>query len=178
MIMDWPKLIDWLKLKPKYLFGVAVTCLVVVGLPKEWRQYLGYDKIIDPYRGWISLIGIAFGVYGLIVLVSCIPAWVLEKWQEWLLKRNAPNILRKLAPDEKAYLAKYIKKDVSSLEFGINDGVICGLRAKNVVYLPSSAGYFSRIAFNLQPWVLEAFDRHPELKDEIRNHLVEEPKIL
>jgi len=85
--MDWPKLsLDWLKLKPRYLFGVAITCLVVVALPKGWRQYLGYDGFVEPYRGWISLGALVFSVYGFVMFMANVPSKILGKWGRGDLK--------------------------------------------------------------------------------------------
>jgi hypothetical protein len=176
--MDWLRTcLGWIKLKPRYLLGLAITCLTVVGLPKAWRQYLGYDGIINPYRGWISLVGLASGVYGLIVFMAGIPAWVFEKWKGWRFRQRAPTIVRKLSSQEKGYIANYIEKNASSLKFNIGDGVINGLVGKKVVYIGSSFSVDrGNLPFNLQPWVLEAFDKYPDLRDEILKYLVKEPK--
>jgi hypothetical protein len=164
--MDWPKLsLDWIKLKPRYLLGIAVTCLVVVGLPKPWREYLGYNEFVDPYKGWISLVGLVCGVYGVVMLIAGVKPLVVKKWKNWQFRIKAPAILRRLPPDEKAYVAKYIKKNVSSLTFMIGDGVINSLRKKNVVYQASNISVEDdEFAFNLRPWVVEALDKHPDLK--------------
>jgi len=148
--MDWPKLsLDWLKLKPRYLFGVAITCLVVVALPKGWRQYLGYDGFVEPYRGWISLGALVFSVYGFVMFMANVPSKILEKWETWRFKRNAPGILRQLSSQEKGYIAKYIAENASTLQFRIDDGVINGLIAKSIVYRSSSVGSYYSFAFNL-----------------------------
>ena len=73
-ILDWLKtVIGYLKLKPRYLFGLSVVCLVVVGLPKVLRVYLGYDELIQPYRRWISLLGVASGVYWFVMVAAGFP---------------------------------------------------------------------------------------------------------
>jgi len=135
----------------------AIVCLVVVGLPKPWREHLGYDELIKPYRGWISLVGLGSGVYWFVIVTADFPHWVLGKWQEWQLRKIAQDYLRRLSPDEKGYIAKYIKGNVSSCEFNLGDGIINGLEAKSVVYRPANIScHGSYFAFNLQPWVLKA----------------------
>ena len=173
--MDWLKtFLGYLKLKPRYLFGLSVVCLVIVGLPKVCRVYLGYDELILPYRGWISLLGLALGVYWFVVVIAGFPHWVLVKLQEWILWKKAKNNLRKLSPDEKRCIATYIGRNVSSCEFHLGDGIINALEAKSVVYRAANISrHGSYFAFNLQPWVLKAFDEYPDLKEDILKHYIE-----
>jgi len=163
-------LLRCLKIEPKYLFGLAIVCLVVAGLPKVCREYLGYYKLVESYRGWINLVGIASFVYAFVLITLSGVTYIWEKLQEWRLQKNAPKILRELADDEKGYIAKYIKQNVSSLEFGIDDGVINGLELKGIVYRPVSVGTYNHSAFNLRSWVIKAIDENPSLKRHILEH--------
>ncbi len=168
MLENWLKVIlDWVKLKPVFLFGVATTCLVVVGLPDQWRQYLGYDSLINPYRGWISLLGLTCGAYALAVAGG---PWLVKKWRMRRLTRNAVRTLMNLHPQEKTHLAKYIKGNACSLEFEVWDGVINGLLAKFVVYRGSQVSNGDYFPFNLQPWVLKAFRKNPDLQRHMLEH--------
>ena len=178
-ILDWLKnVIGYLKLKPRYLFGLSVVCFVIVGLPKACRLYLGYDELIQPYRGWISLLGVASGVYWFVMIAAGFPQWVLDKFWSWVLQIKAATILRKLSRDEKEYIAKYIQRDISSCDFHLGDGIINSLKAKRVVYQASSlAKHGPYFAFNLQPWVLRALNTYPDLKEDILKHGVEFIKI-
>lgn len=172
--MDWLKnVIGYLKLKPRYLFGLSVVCFVIVGLPKACRLYLGYDELIQPYRGWISLLGVASGVYCFVIVAAVLPQWSLDKLRSWILWKKARTNLRKLSRDEKEYIAKYIERDVSSYDFHLGDGIINGLELKRVVYRASNlAKHGSYFAFNLQPWILRALNEYPDLKEHIRQHYV------
>lgn len=166
--------LSYLKLKPRYLFGVAIVCFTVVLLPKPCREYLGYDELIKSYRGWISLGGICAGLYGLTMLMADGLSWILGKCREWRLSRNAKNILIELSSDEKECLAKYVKQDVSSLDFNLGDGIINGLEEKHIVYRAAdicTRGYY--FAFNLRPWVLKAFKQYPDLKNDVLEHYVQ-----
>jgi len=166
---NWPKaILDWVKLKPIYLFGITIVCFVVVGLPKAWREFLGYESIITPYRGWISLTGLICGVYGLVVCVAGLKLWFLKKWQNRQFEKNATKILTKLSQQEKIYLAKYLKNNASSLKFRMSNGVINGLEAKSILYRASQIASSGDIfPFNVQPWVLEAFGKDPDLKSHV-----------
>lgn len=168
--------LDWFISKPSILFGIAVVCIVMVALPKSYREYLGYDELINSYRGFISLSGLASGVLWVVAICKKFIAIIIKKWQEWRFDKNAPNILRNLTTQEKSYLAKYIAKDVSTLDFEISDGVINGLQKKCVVYQASSiSSHHYNWDFNLQPWVSNALEKYPDLKDDILKHY--EPDI-
>ncbi len=166
---DWSKnVLNWIKLKPKYLMGPGITCLIVVGLPKAWREYLGYSDLINPYRGWGSLAGIALCVYGTILLITDIKPWIVARWVNWRIKRQAPKKLRELAKDEKRYLAEYIKNDASSLNFLISNGIINALIKKGVIYRGALFSVEDDIfAYNVRTWVLKALDKYPDLKSDI-----------
>jgi hypothetical protein len=174
---------DWFISKPSILFGIAVVCIMVVAMPKSYQKYFGYDEIIKPYRGFISLAGLASGVLWLVTvftkLIALIYPPIVKKWKQWRFDKKAPDILRNLTAQEKSYLAKYITKDVSTLDFMFGDGVINGLRRKGVVYQASSVSkQFDYFDFNLQPWVLKTVEKYSDLKDDILKHYEPERQIL
>jgi len=174
---------DWFISKPSILFSIAVVCIVVVAMPKSYRGYLGYDELIKPYRGFISLAGLASGVLWLVNVLTKFIALIYPRltkvWKQWRFDKNASNIVRGLTTQEKSYLAKYITKDVSTLAFIIGDGVISGLQLKGVVYQASGVSrQYDYFDFNLKPWVSKALEKHPDLKDDILKHHRPEPHIV
>lgn len=172
-MFDWLKTLpNWLKLKPRHFLGVAMVCFIIVILPEPLRKFLGYDDLISPYRGWFSLAGLAFAVYGFVMLIACLQPWLLGKLEEQKLRKSAPKILKKLSAEEKSYIARYIKQNTSSLDFRISDGTIKGLEAKDIVYCATQISVsFDYFAFNLQPWVLDSLDTNPDLKKDMLKYL-------
>jgi len=170
--------LNWFTSKPSILFGIAVACIVVLALPEPWRIYLGYDELIKPIRGWISLVALVSGVLWLVAILTkfmaLIYSFVGGQLENWWFRRKAPKILYELSRQEKQYVAKYIKNDVTTLKWSLEAGVIEGLRAKHVVYLASRMGRLSGFAFTLQPWVTKALEKHSDLKDDILKHYEEE----
>ena len=164
-------LLDWvIKAAPKHCLGIGIVCLVVVGLPESWREYLGYEDAIKPYRAWVSLAGLASGVYGLVLLIAGSKPWIVRKWEEWRLMRNAPSVLGRLSPEEKGCLSRYIEGN-STCYFSISNGVVGGLVAKVILWRSSNLAVRGDVfAFNLQPWVFKSFERWPDLKKDILNH--------
>jgi len=164
--------LSWLNLKPTTLLSIGVTCLAIVAIPESWQKAIGYGELIKPVKGYIGLVGVASTVFGLAKFVfGCISSQgilLLRKWRKWRLGKNAPTILRSLSRQEKEYLARYIKRDITSLEFDLSDGTIRTLQAKKIVYQGSNVSlYHTVFSFNLQPWVQEAFKKHPDLKKDI-----------
>lgn len=175
--------LDWFASKPSILFGIAVVCIVLVMMPESYREYLGYDGIIEPYRGWISIIGLTSGILWLVFILTKLTILIyyrlVKKWKDWRFNKLGPTILRDLSAQEKSYLAKYIKTNRSSLDFEISDGVINALQKKGVVYQASYVSKrFYNWDFNLQPWVLRTLKEHTQLKNEILKHYKPPAAIL
>jgi hypothetical protein len=180
LAFEWAKflnLLDWLK-RPKYVFAIGVTCLLIISLPTGVQRGLGYEGFISPYRGWIALVGIASCGYAFVLwIVDCI-AWFWGRLKRWLFIKRGPIILQGLCRDEKAYLAKYILHDVSSLQFGCDEGIINALAEKGIVYRASNVSWKTppEFSFNLQPWVVEVLRMDENLKRDIVQYYVEEHK--
>jgi hypothetical protein len=172
-MLDYLKtVVSWLNLKPSTLLAIGITCIVIVAIPETWQCALGYGELIKSAKGYVGLVGLASTVFGLTkLLFGCISSQkelLLRKWRKWRLGKNAPTILRSLSRQEKEYLARYINRDITSLEFDLSDGTIRTLQAKKIVYQGSNVSlYHTVFSFNLQPWVQEAFKQHPDLKKDI-----------
>ena len=81
--MDFSKLIDWVKLRPRYFFMVAFATGVILFAPSEIAIRLGIAALITEYRGWVGLVFVvsfaAWLSHGLAYLGSAaqgrIPEW-------------------------------------------------------------------------------------------------------
>ena len=169
--MDLKGVIEWIKLRPRHLIGLGVTCLVVVGLPQRWRSYLQYDHIIASITGWVSLVGLASLLYGLVLLVADYAPKLKDSWNGWRRRRRRPRILRGLSPDEKERLAMYIKQDVTTLRFPLGDGLANALESKGVLYRASTMSVEDdEFAFNVQPWVTRVINERRDIRQDILKH--------
>lgn len=169
-MVDWLKSVfEIFKLKPKHLIALGTTCLVIIMAPKNCRDFLGYDKLISPYRGWISLAGLALLLYGSILVFAGYKTWIVKKWNNWLFKRKAPGKLKQLADDEKKYLAEYLKYNVSSLYFRMSNGVINSLIHSKIIYSGANMTIKDDVlAYNLQPWAQKILKNDQDLADDIK----------
>ena len=174
--MDSKQILDWLKLKPRYLLGFSLVCLLIAGLPRSVRLYLGFENIVAPIQGLLSLLGIAAGVYGFVILAADHWPKARKWWALRKLRENAPTILRSLSPDEKGCLARYVANEATSLNFSFTDGVVSSLESKRILYQASSLSVqFDDFAYNLQPWVVRALKDDQELREELLRYVERGP---
>jgi hypothetical protein len=79
--------------------------------------------------------------------------------------------LHKLTPEEKGYLIPFIEGQMNSINVGMDDGVMAGLRAKGITYLAANMGsVLDGFAFNLQPWAREYLEKNPNLLEGAAGH--------
>ena len=174
--MSWHEtLLQAVKLRPRHLLGLGFVCLVVVVMPRPWREYLGYEAVTQAYRGWISLAGLVLMAYGVVMAAADTWPSVMRWYNGWWFKGKAPDVLAKLSRQEKEYVAKYLAQDASSLNFCLGDGIVNGLVQKRVVTRVSNVSVEDdEFAFNLEPWVIETLKRHPRLQDDFKPYVLKE----
>lgn len=127
-------------------------------LPEVALQSLALTAFRDsnrPYIGGALLVSISLLVGQLLISSAASLREIFKKLaahrEQIEAARKRTEILHKLTPDEKAYLAPYILDEKNTQYFGIQDGIAGGLQAKEIIYRASFAG-ISGFAFNIQPW--------------------------
>lgn len=90
-----------IQLKPRHLLAVALLCLLPLVLPYGWRDGLGIETIVAPYRGWIALVGIAALCFGVVQFIPAIRA----RWGQRRIRKNALRALDALSQEERLLLA-------------------------------------------------------------------------
>ena len=158
------KYIEWLKLKPRYLFAILLISGILIFSPETWLLKLGLEEIVESYRGWIGGIFLISGILlltNVLVYLSVPIQGTINDWRSLLVYSKK---LITLSSAEKQILKKYIDKDTQSQQLGTMDGIAEGLVAKRILYRSSSLGtadaYF---AYNIQPWAWDYLKKHPEL---------------
>lgn len=171
MAWDFKSIVEYVKLKPRYLIGIGLTCLGVSALPQSWRVHLRYETIIANHAGWISLIGLASFLYGA-VLALAEYAPVAKGWLvDWKAKRKRPLILLGLSREEKECLARYLADDSICQRFPLGYGVANSLAGRGIIYRASTVSmYHDAFDWNLQPWVVKVLESRPDIRDDILKH--------
>lgn len=109
--MDYSKLLDFLKLSPKYFLVFSLMTGFLLFTPRYSLDYLELTQFVKQYKPYISIVFIA----SLSLLVSELLSIVWLKLNQYLIiSRNLKNLkgrLHDLTLEEKQILARYIQKE-------------------------------------------------------------------
>lgn len=159
------KIFEWLK-SPRQCAPVFLAALAFLFFPVPFLQKSGLEFMVR-YRAGSLLLAILSGA----VLAT---EGLYHLWRRWKNKREAEasrqiaiQNLKGLSPGEKGLILRYFLQASDTQYLSTSDGVVGGLRAKGLIYRSANSGHHSRIgpifAHNLQPWVREYIDDHPEV---------------
>lgn len=151
--MDVSKLIEWIKLSPKYLFAIAIICGFLLFAPTDWMEMLGLGTFIEAARPWV---GIIFVVSAVLFAVNIIfDGWALGNsfFTSRSKRKKQIDRLHKLTSEEKEILLGFILGQTKTQYLGYGDGVVNGLEAATIIYRSSNVGDVDRWSYNIQPWV-------------------------
>ena len=162
--MDFSKLIEWVKLKPRYFFTVAFATSVVLFAPIEVIERLGLAEFIADYRGWVGLVFLVSFAAWLSHGIAYIGAAVLSRLQGWRWVRTGRKYLLSLSPPEREILRSFIHGNTKTITLDIASGIHAGLESNQVIYRPTSVSqYTTHFDFNIQPWAWDYLRKSPEL---------------
>lgn len=150
------------KIPAAFLVAIVSVLGLILFLPEEYAKTLAVDGFRNEYRVFL---GPAF----LLTLSFCAARvfrfFILGYRQKQALKRRQET-LHTLTPEEKGYLIPYIEGMKNTVNVGMDDGVMAGLRSKYIIYLATNMGdLLNGFAFNLQPWAREYLEKNPHLLD-------------
>ena len=163
--MDISKLLDSIKLSPKYLFAIFLAgfFFLVAPAPILGRMSLN-DFWLRPYIGIVTILAAALLVaHGAAHGINRFNASRAKKREQREWQQSMSDTLSSLTPAEKQALQPYIIEKQNSVLFNISSGVAGGLEAKQILYRASSVGPWSNFPYNLQPWARSYLSKHPEL---------------
>jgi len=157
--VDISKLLDWLKLSPKYLIPISAVTGFVLFAPTSILSIFSLVALVSqyrPYLGGIFLMSSALLVMDWLTLAY---KWIKEgRCQSQTLKKSQRR-LHGLTEEEKAILRGYIRGKTRTQYFSVVDGVVRGLEAEYIIFKVSNIGH----PYNIQPWAWEYLNEHPEL---------------
>ncbi len=163
--MDPSKLVDWIKLTPRYLFALCLAGGVLLFAKASWLAPLGLDAFVGKYRFWIGLVFLV----GLSLLLAHVLAHAMRKgldwWTEFRGVHQGRKRLHQLTEEERRILASYIEGKTRTQMLRISDGVVSGLVSQRIIYMSANlgSGHDPYFAHNIQPWAWEYLNEHPEL---------------
>jgi len=162
--MEISRFIDWLKLSSVQLAALCLASGFIIFIPERAISQVGLGQLRNDHRVWIGLVFLFSSCLLLARLGSETWNWFAQRirWHRTLKRRQAR--LRDLTPQERTALRRYIRDKTRTQYFQIEDGVIQGLEAVDVLYRSAQVGHLiSGFAYNIQPWAWEYLNQHPEL---------------
>jgi len=161
--MDWSKVLDALKLPPKYLIPVVLATGFMLFGSKSSLSTLGLDGLVDSFRSWIGLIFLISTVVVVTGIATQLWSWQRHVYRRRQLRKINRERLHHLTYEEKRILRSYIGNQTKSQVLDYADGVTQELVFINVIHLASTLGSMDGFAYNIQPWAWEYLNQHSHL---------------
>jgi len=164
--MDWSRLLDAIKLAPRYLLAVALATGALLLGPAALTDAIGLSGIVAKFRAWFGA-ALLFSVALLAAhALAPVGSWIRAQFDWWVQLRAGRRRLRQLTPDEKQILSRYILEDTRTQSLSIMDGTVKELEAMGIIRRASSLGHGPwGFAYNIQPWAWTELRKHPDLVD-------------
>lgn len=161
--MDFSKIVDWIKLAPKYLFAIAVVTGFLLFVPTGILAPLGLASIIAQYRAFIGMLFLISSVLFLVHPLATLYELISTRIMTTMLVRDQQKDLSELTESEKEILRGYIHNKTQSQYLNPLDGVTAGLEAKRIIYRAANLGQIHQFPYNIQPWAWKYLNNNPEL---------------
>ena len=158
-MIDWGKIVESLKLPPRYVFALALAGALVLFLPDTFVNRIGlltFRQRFLPFIGAITLLSST-------LLVAHAGAFIVDWLKRRINLRAMQKSLKSLTAGEKDALRPFILDGENTRDFAVNDGVAGGLHARHILFPSSNAGYAMMFPYNLQPWARDYLKKHPKL---------------
>lgn len=161
---DLSRLVEWIKLSPRYLLPLLLFTGFVLFAPHTWLAIFGTVSLVSDYRPYF---GVAFLLSATLILSAAIVAvygWAQQKREEASLLRDRRRRLHHLSEPEKEILRGYIEGQTRTQYLSMHDGVVGGLQTERVLFRAAvlSRGWDS-FAYNIQPWAWDYLNENPKL---------------
>lgn len=161
--MDFSKIVDWIKLPPKYLFAIAVISGFLLFTSTGVLATLGLASIVAQYRALIGVLFLIATVLFLVHPLAKLYELIGTRAMTTMLVREHQKALAELTESEKEILRRYIYNKTQSQYLSPLDGVTAGLEAKVIIYRATNIGRVHEFPYNIQPWAWKYLNKNPEL---------------
>lgn len=148
MTFDYTKIVDWIKLSPKYLIGIAIFSGFLIFVSERVLDFFGLIQLVSSIRPYLALVFIASSALLLAGVISFLGNTILIRFKAFTYRHR----LKDLTPEEKEILKLYIDGNTRSQEFSIMNGTIQGLVADKILYRSTNLGKDIFFSFNIKSW--------------------------
>ena len=106
--MSWLReAIDAIQLKPRFLFGIFLVCMLLLGLPAAATDVLGVTALRSEIRPWIGIGALAAFSFWVVQLWPIVGKW----WHRRRRQKAVIAQLDSLSDDERILLAYCIERN-------------------------------------------------------------------
>ena len=160
------KIIEFLKLTPRYLVALWLPTAVILFAPPQFNQRLGISKFTDDYRFWIGIVFLVTSTLFITHTLTPAFAWIREAMRVHIIAKNMKRYLRGLTEDEKQILRFYIRKETKTNYLRITNGVAQGLVARGIIRRVTDIGdQLEGFAHNICDLAWDYLNEHHTLLD-------------
>jgi hypothetical protein len=162
--MDWiNKLIDSIKLSPKYLLPISIATGFIIFAKAEWLQSLGLNDLKARYLPWIGGIFLLSTALSLSHIIIGFYSWSRKRFRMWRAIKNGKVRLHNLTEDERDILKHYVGNGTKTQYLDIQSGVVSEIENNFIIYRSSNIGHLQEWSYNIQPWAWDYLNKHPDL---------------
>ena len=166
--MDPSKLMEWVKLSPRYLVPIGLGLGLLL-----WATPLVNGLRLAPFVAKFGpYIGAAFLLDWLLVFSAVVSPFIptsdqlRAKLEQRAKLRAGQQRLRELTPAEKAILGVYLQQNTNTLYLRWQNGEVMGLVHEGIIaFVHSTARDGLPAPLNIQPWAKRYLSEHLELVD-------------
>ncbi len=134
-----------LQAKARYLFGVWLLGLLLLGLPVPWSDFLGITTLRESFRGYIGFVTLAAFVFWVIALIPFV--------ERRLARRRILQNLRSLSDGEKRILAYCLLHDQRTIAREVGDPSAVALCNKGLLSQAGGLIDMAKIPFTIPMFV-------------------------
>jgi superinfection exclusion protein B len=165
--VDPSKLMEWVKLSPRYLIPIGVLLGVLLTPLVNGLRLAPFVAQFGPY------IGVAFLLDWLLVLSALLAPFIptsdqlRAKLEKRAKLRAGQRRLHELTPEEKAILRPYLQQNTNTQFLGWQRGDVMELVEEGIITFTQTATLREGLGtpFNMRPWAKRYLSEHPELVD-------------
>lgn len=157
----------WLKLPTKYFFALSVATGFLLFGDSAVVGKMGLTVTLDSFREYIG----AVFVLSSAILGTNVSLSIWKSFQIIFLRIGAKRYLRRLTPDEKELLARFIVDNSKTRNLSITDGIAIHLETIGIIYQSSNIGRLHSFPYTMHSWAWSFLHHHPELISTNADHL-------
>lgn len=161
---DLSRLVEWIKLSPRYLLPLFLFTGVILFAPHTWLAVFGVVSLVSDHRPYFGVVFLLSATLLLSAAIVAVYGWTQQKREEATALRGRRQRLHHLSVSEKEILRGYIEGQTRTQYLSMHDGVVGGLQTERVLFRASVLSRsWDSFAYNIQPWAWDYLNENPKL---------------